>query len=103
MALAYADIGAANDDTAFVNRVGGGLVAQCITVNGEAANTANHVQRLQLLGRVLNNLDHYALVFAPLIAAVNPIVGLANVDAATDPQILTGIQNVWDGVALQGI
>lgn len=103
MALAYSDVGSSITDTAFLSRVAGGLVAQCIVVNNELASAANHVQRLQLLGRVVKDPATYAREFAPVICSVAPINGLATVDAATDAQILTGIQTVWDAFALQGI
>lgn len=103
MALTYASIGAVLTNTAFIARVAGALIAQSIVVNSESAGTANHVQRLQLLGRVIANPENYAAEFAPVIASIDPILSLASVDAATDANILTGVAAVWDAFALRGI
>lgn len=103
MALTYANIGAVPSNTAFIARVTGALIIQSIAVNAEANSVANHVQRLQLLGRVIASPAVYATEFAPVIAAIDPILSLASVDAATDANILSGVAAVWDAFALRGI
>jgi hypothetical protein len=100
MALSYLDIGATVNDINFQFRVIGALEAQCILVNSEAGATPNHAQRQSLLGRVVVDPAGYARKFTPLIASVNPLVGLGSLGAATDAQILSGVQAVWDALAL---
>src|SRR5574340_704245 len=103
MALTYDQIGAVEQDQVFLNRVVGALMAQCISINSEPAGTANHVQRLQLLGRVVNNPTQYAAIFAAIICSVAPINALSTPDSALDSDILSGVQSVWDAVAIRGI
>lgn len=103
MALTYLVVGQANTNTTFQTRIMGALAAQCIVVNGESAGTANHVQRLQLMGRVLANPAQYAAYMAPIIASVAPINSEADLTVPTDADILTGVQNIWDAFALRGL
>lgn len=103
MALAYADIGATVADLVFQARVIGALEAQSIVVNNESAGTPNHTLRLALLGRVVQRPAEYARMFAPIIASVAPVSGLASVAAATDANILQGVQTVWDAFATLGL
>ena len=103
MALDYNAVGAAVTDTAFQNRVMGALAAQCIVVNGEAGSTANHNVRLQLMQRIVRDPVSYAQDFAPILASVNPLVGLSSLSVATDAQILTAVQAVFDAFATQNI
>lgn len=103
MAVDYAAVGASVTDATFQNRVIGALSAQCIVVNGESQGTANHAQRLTLMRNIVRDPVSYAQEFAPIIASVTPLNALASLSAATDAQILTAIQAVYDAFALQGI
>lgn len=103
MALDYAAIGATVDDLPFQQRIIAALEAQVIVVNAESIGTANHVQRLQLMARVLTAPKQYAVIFAPLICSVAPISALSTTASATDANILSGVQAVWDGIALRGV
>ncbi len=103
MPLSYQDIGATVNDVNFQNRIVGALEATCIIVNGEAGGTANHAVRLTLMGRIVVDPVSYARKFAPLIASVSPLSGLANVLVATDAQILSAVSAVFDALALLGV
>lgn len=103
MALPYLVVGGANTNVAFQTRIQGALAAQCIVVNSESAGTANHVQRLQLMGRVLANPVTYAAQMAPIIASVPPINAEADLTVPTDADILSGVAAIWDAFALRGL
>jgi len=103
MAIDYAAVGASVTDTTFQNRVIGALAAQAIVVNGESQGTANHAQRLTLMRNLVRDPVSYAKEFAPIIASVAPLSSLSDLATATDAQILTAIQAVYDAFALQGI
>jgi len=103
MALAYSVVGAADADTAFVTRVKAALENACSAISSESAGTANHVQRLSLVGRVLSSPVSYAQQFALAIAAVAPVLNATSLAAALDTDIQTGVNSVWDMFALRNI
>jgi hypothetical protein len=103
MALAYSVIGTADTDTAFTTRVKAALENAAAAINSEAVGTANHIQRLALVGRVLGNPVYYAQQFALSIASIAPVLNAVDLASATDANIQTGVNSVWDMFALRGI
>lgn len=103
MALDYAAVGDSLDDEVFIDRIVGALSAQCVVVNAEAENSANHQPRLALMGRVIANPNQYARQFAPLVCSIAPVKNLADRTAATDANLLTGVAAVWDALALRNL
>jgi Flp pilus assembly protein TadG len=99
-ALTLQQIGDASGDPSWASRIKARLLQDAIAITTESAFTANHVARVSLAGKILQEPALWTSRFVVVVAGQSGPASANSLAAVTDSQINTAVDSVIDSFAL---